>query len=182
MAGKWTKEFGSWLAQYLVTSNLYSVYYDHGDKPKNPSVVAVKGFFGDEVRNGNRLADVDVLVASNNDAILLVEIEESEMPPKKLLGDIFAVAMCNRFAVRINSDNRYFDISSKTHLIVAGLVPNQDGEHNKITDIIMPRLQNFVLPTNAIQINRIKIVTGKDISETLERLKAETKSLFSEPK
>ena len=182
MAGKWTKEFGSWLTQYLMTSSSYSVYYDHGDKRENPSVVAIKGFFGDEVRNNNRLADVDVLVTSNNEAILLVEIEESEMSPKKLLGDIFAAAMCNRFAVKINNDNRYCDISSKTHLIVAGVMPNQDNEHNKITDTIMPRLQNFVMPTNAIQINRIRIVTEKSILETLERLKTETRILFSEPK
>ena len=39
----------------------------------------------------------------------LIEIEESNMPPKKLLGDVFATLMCNRFVVKIEKEQKYFD-------------------------------------------------------------------------
>jgi hypothetical protein len=178
--GKKTEEFGLWLTQYLKMNSQYSVFYDHGNQQEDSTVVVIKGFFGDKVANKNRLADVDVMVVNNdNEVILLIEIEESKMPPKKLLGDIFTVVMCNRFAVRIEKENRHFDVSSKTHLIIAGVVPNQGNERNKIRDIIIPRLQNFHVPNDALQIDKIKIVHEKNISETLEELKNEVKSVFT---
>ena len=82
-AGKRTEEFGLWLTQNLRMSEQYSVLYDHGDKQENLSVAAIKGFFGDKVTNSNRLTDVDVLVANNNEVILLIEIEENEMSAEK---------------------------------------------------------------------------------------------------
>ena len=178
--GKKTEEIGLWLTQYLKPKNRYSVFYDHGNQLEDQTVVVIKGFFGDKVTNRNRLADVDVMVVNNdNEVILLIEIEESKMSPKKLLGDIFTAMMCNRFAVRIKKENKYFDVSSKTRLIVAGVVPNQGNERNKIRDTIMPRLQKFYIPNDALQIDKIKIVTGKDVSETLEELKNEVKSVFT---
>ncbi len=175
-----TEEFGLWLTQYLKTNSQYSVYYDHGNQQEDSKVVVIKGFYGDKVTNINRLADIDVMVVNNdNEIILLIEIEESKMPPKKLLGDIFTVLMCNRFAVRMGNANRYYEASSKTLLVIAGVVPNQGNERNKIRDTIIPRLQKFHTPNDAIQIDKIKIVTGNNISETIEELKNEVKSFFA---
>ncbi|MEI6133221.1 MAG: hypothetical protein WCQ41_10430 [Bacillota bacterium] len=178
--GKKTEEFGLWLTQYLKPKSQYPVFYDHGNQQKDQTVVAIKGFFGDKVTNRNRLADVDVMVVNNdNEVILLIEIEESKMSPKNLIGDIFTAMMCNRFAVRIKKENKYFDVSSKTRLIVAGVVPNQGNERDIIIDRIMPRLQKFHKPNDTLQIDKIKIVTGKDVSETLEKLKNEVRSVFT---
>ena len=91
--GKSTGKFGSWLNDYLGSDSFYTVYYDHGIKTDDPNVAAIKGFFGDQVNNKNRLADIDVMVANiDKEIILLIEIEESEMSPKKLLGDIFSIS------------------------------------------------------------------------------------------
>jgi hypothetical protein len=180
--GKKTGEFGLWLTRNIRMNSQYCVYYDHGNKQEDPMVVtvAIKGFFGEKITNTNRLADVDVMVVNNdNEVILLIEIEESKISPKKLLGDIFTAVMCNRFAVRIEKENKYFDVSSKTRLIIAGVVPNQENEQNKIRDTIIPRLQKLHILNDALQIDKIKIVTGKDISETLEKLKNEVKSVFT---
>ena len=144
-------------------------------------VAAIKGFFDHKVENKNRLTDVDVIVVNNDndEVILLIEIEESEMSPKKLLGDVFATVMCNRFAVKIENENRNFEVSPRTRLIIAGFVSNRNSMQNKISNIIMPRLKRFNLPDDAIQVDKIKIVIGKDISETLEKLKNEMKNLFT---
>ena len=135
--GKYTELFGEWLTESLGNSR-YTVYYDQGDKQREPMVAAIKGFLGKKVTNVNRLADNDVMVVNdNNEIILLLEIEEVKMSPKKLLGDIFTIEMCNRFAVRINKENKYFDVSPKTRLIVAGVVPNTGSGQKKIRDIIL---------------------------------------------
>jgi len=113
--GKMTEEFGIWLSQYLKTNKEYSVFYDHGNPQENSNVAVIKGFFGDKVTNRNRLTDIDVMVVNNKkEVVLLIEIEESEMSPKKLLGDIFSIVMCNQFAVRTENKNKYFGLSSKT--------------------------------------------------------------------
>jgi len=90
--------------------------------------------------------------------------------------------MCNRFAVRTGKENKYFGVSSKTSLIIAGVVPNlpdQGNELNKIRNVIEPRLQEFHAPNDALQINKIKIVTESDISKTLEKLKNEVRGIFA---
>ncbi|MBC8235578.1 hypothetical protein H8E77_39025, partial [bacterium] len=114
-AGEQTGRFGCWLTQYLKGSPQYYkhlVYYDHGKRDSKPNVAAIKGFFGDEVSNKNRLADVDLMVAKpNKDIMLLVEIEERESSPKKILGDVLAILMCNRFAVKLNGEQHYFRIT-----------------------------------------------------------------------
>ena len=78
--GEQTGRFGCWLTQYIKGAPQYCnhlVYYDHGKRDYKSNVVAIKGFFGDEVRNKNRLADIDLIVAKpNKDIILLAEIEE----------------------------------------------------------------------------------------------------------
>jgi hypothetical protein len=186
--GKRTGEFGQWLTQSLEKDSQYSVYYDHGDKQRNSNVASIKGFYGheitDEVSNKNRLADIDVIVVNNdnNEALLLIEIEEGEMQPKKLLGDVLAILMCNRLAVRIKNKQRYFGISSKTQLIIAGLVSNRGNGQDKIRNIITPRLRQFDVPGDTVQVDKIKFVLGGNISETIEKLENEMKNIFSKEK
>jgi hypothetical protein len=118
------------------------VYYDHGDPAIDTHVAATKGFFGTEVRNLTRLADIDIIVASPDQiAQLLIEIEERPCPPKKLLGDILAILLCNQFGVRDHGEQRIFRISPVTRLIVAGVVSSRGYGRRKIDEVIAPRLQ-----------------------------------------
>jgi hypothetical protein len=159
----------------------YSIYYDHGNKQEYPNVAEIKGFYAQQVTNKNRLVDTDVMVVNNdnNRVILLLEIEESEMSPKKLLGDVFATSMFNQFAVRIENEQKYFSVDSRTRLIVAGVVQNPGDGQDKIRKTITPRLQQFDVPGDTIQIDKIKFVFGEDMTETLEKLKSETKNIFA---
>jgi hypothetical protein len=58
----------------------------------------------------------------------LIEIEETEMSPKKLLGDVFATLMCNWFALKGKNKQKYFRVSPNTKLIVAGVVQKLGDE------------------------------------------------------
>ena len=180
--GKETGTFGEWLDVQMNTvyKNLeYSVFYDHGDRAKNSNVVAIKGFFSssNNVLNVNRLANIDVLVVNKEDeVILLIEIEEKGMSPKKLIGDIFTILMCNRIAVKKGSKQKYFVVSSKSKLIIAGVVPS--GANEKIKTVIEPQLKKFHRSGETLQVNNIQIVYGNSIMETLDNLKNEMKTLF----
>ncbi|MDZ7391638.1 MAG: hypothetical protein ONB25_01875, partial [candidate division KSB1 bacterium] len=139
-----TGKFGSRLAARMRNDLRYegwSIYYDHGDATMDPAVAAIKGFFGAEVKNVNRLADVDVLIGSPDGAArVLIEIEERPCSPKKILGDIFALLLCNRFAVRKGQEQRVFRASPSTRVIVAGVLPGRGHRLCKVEDVIVPRL------------------------------------------
>ncbi len=175
--GKRTGEFGRWLTGYLDRNSQYSVFYDHGSIQEDSNVGVIKGFYGHEVTNRNRISDVDVMVVNDDgEVVLLIEIEESEMSPKKLLGDVFATIMCNRFAVRMGNEQKYFCATPKTRLIVSGVLSSRGQD--KIRNIIAPRLRQFGVPDDTFQIDNIKFVFGEDISEMITKLKLEMKNAF----
>jgi len=179
--GEQTGMFGRWLTQYLEDTPMYRqylLYYDHGCKQSEPNVVVIKGFWGESVTNKNRLADVDLIVANpNKEAMLLIEIEERESSPKKILGDVFAILMCNHFAVRQNNVQHYFNITPETKLIVAGIVPTKVHK-KRINEIIGLRLQKFTSPDNSIDVKNVAFVFRENISSTIEELKEKMKELF----
>ena len=178
--GKNTGRFGLWLSQYLKADSQISVFYDHGNRQKDSNIVAIKGFYGEHVSNKNRLADIDVMVVNHetNKVLLLIEIEESKMEPKKLLGDILTVLMCNRYAVKIENEQKYFNVSPTTRLIVAGIVSSKGAGHDKIKQTIIPRLKQFNLPNNSIQMDKIELVYEDNISQMIIKLKCKMRNFF----
>ncbi|MCL5265522.1 MAG: hypothetical protein M1343_10110 [Chloroflexi bacterium] len=171
-----TREFGRRLAAHLLTSAEHRgwfVYYDHGDATLDANVAATKGFFGTTVKNLNRLADIDVLVASPDGmAQLLIEIEERACSPKKILGDILAVLLCNQFAVRVQGHQQKFAISPSTKLIVAGVVPDRGQRLLKVEEIIQPRIHQLQGLPDAISPTNVELVFSATLQQTLNKLNA----------
>jgi hypothetical protein len=101
--GQESASFGQWLSDTLRENpkyQHYAVYYDHGDRTIHPNVAAIKGIYGEKVTRSSQLTQVDVMVAKpNGETIALVEIEERQCSPKKIIGDIFINLMCDRFGV-----------------------------------------------------------------------------------
>jgi hypothetical protein len=150
------------------------VYYDHGDTAVDASVAATKGFFGTDVKNLNRLADIDILIASpDRVARLLIEIEERPCSPKKILGDTLAVLLCSRFAVRVKGgEQQIFMISAETRLIVAGVVPDRGYRLRKIDEVIGPRIQRLEGLADGISPKNVQFVFSGTITATLNKLDA----------
>ncbi len=182
--GRHTGEFGLWLTRYLESVPKYRehiIFYDHGDTRAESNVAQTKGFFGSRVTNANRLAAIDVMVASpEREVIVLVEIEEREVTPKKLLGDVFAIPMCSGFAVKIARGQEYFTICPKTRLILAGVVPTRGVRLKKIREVIGPRLQRFAAPSDAIDPKNVTLIFEGDVETTIEILRREMRDLFPE--
>lgn len=180
--GVWTSRFGEWLTQYLKKLSghrEYLVYYDHGDSQK-PNVAEIKGFYGQSVKNRNRLTDIDIMVANQNrDIVLLIEIEETAASPKKYIGTAFAALMCNSFAVKMKDEQRYFRPTNETIFIIAGKLPNEGIRLQKMHEIIAPRIGEFVAPVDSIVPKNIVFEFADSMPSTIELLERRTAELFS---
>jgi hypothetical protein len=176
-----TGEFGRWLAQEVSRSSQcqgYLVYYGHGQQSEDPRVAEIKGFYGKRVTNENRLADVDAIIAKPDGELLaVVEIEERHVAPKKLLADVFAISMCNRFAVREGRGQRYFDVTPETELIVAGVVSAGGRGLEKVRKVIEPRLKWFEGPEDGIRLERVTLVVERELALAIEGLKERIRRL-----
>jgi len=183
--GYQTGLFGEWLSNYLegiTTSQQYVVYYDHGDRQTNPNVVAIKGIYGDNLSRQSKLAEVDVMVTKlNHDVAVVVEIEERESSPKKIIGDMIALLMCNRFCARLDGVNQYFRITPETRLIVAGIINPKGSKMSQLKEVILPRLQQFTPLPDCISPKNLRIIFAedKDIETTIKDLKEYMQVLFS---
>lgn len=181
--GVWTSRFGEWLTHYLKELSghrEYLVYYDHGDSQK-PNVAEIKGFYGQSVKNRNRLTDIDIMVANQNrDIVLLIEIEETAASPKKYIGSAFAALMCNSFAVKMKDEQRYFRPTNETIFIIAGKLPNEGIRLQKMHEIIAPRVGEFVAPVNSIAPKNIVFEFADSMPSTIELLKKRTAELLSQ--
>lgn len=180
--GQNTGDFGSWLTVYLRDSRRYrdyQVYYDHGNRTTVANVVAIKGFLGADVTNRNRLADVDVMIVAPNKSVrLLIEIEERPSSPKKILGDVLASILCNRFAIRLNGEQQYFSVTSDSELIVAGIVPSSGNRLLKIEQIILPRIRQLSGLSDGICPSNVGLVFSDNIDSTINRVKDMIRKMF----
>ena len=170
-AGEKTGQFGLWLTEYIRENHStqgYQVYYDHGDSGLHDNVAVIKGFLGDTVTSKNKLADVDVIVANqNHEVLLLIEIEESPLSPKTLLGDVFASIFSNKFAVNVGGRQTYFSTTKQTRLLVAGYVPQKTRNKSKLMIDIRSRLGGFSGSNDSISIDQVDFVIGEDIKSCI---------------
>jgi hypothetical protein len=179
-SGVETGKFGVWLCDYLRNvdkPNDYKVFWDHGDKGSDLGVAAIKGFYGDSVANVNRLADIDVLVADGQRrALLLIEIEERQSSPKKIIGDVFAIAMCNRIEVKQSGAPIMFDVTPETILIVAGIANGRGGKLAQASQVIYPRLGSFSAPADGLRLANVRFVFQESLQATIAALEEEVQS------
>jgi hypothetical protein len=180
MAGEITGQFGEWLTKHL-NGQPYQVFYDHGDQQSSANVAKVKGFVGDEVTRQTQIAQIDVMVANRKkkEAVLLIELEESDFTPKRILGDIFAILVCNNLAVLTNHKQNYFKITPETSLIVAGSPP-KGSKTAQIEEIIKSRLGQFTTPIDSVQLQNVRIICNNAPVSTVSELKEIVKAEFGD--
>lgn len=132
-----TGRFGKRLYDYCKSHDLpYDIYYDHGNKAVDPHVAVPKGFYGERISRKNWLVDGDVIAGSKDGkAILLIEIEERPASPKKILGNILAIMMCNKFAVKVKREQKYYRVTENTHLFLACLYKEKGFGMEKIENL-----------------------------------------------
>lgn len=174
-----TGKFGEWLTDYLQSLSDYRVYFDHGDASRYANVLATKAFYGKTVSSANRLADLDVVVVGpENTALLVIEIEERPCPPKKILGDVLALILCNRLAARVDGRQLYYQLTHDTVVVIAGVQPGGGYRLKKIRDLIEPRLHELEAPKDLIDPRKVRLLFDERIADVIEGLKAMVREIF----
>ncbi len=108
----------------------------------------------------------------------MIEIEEGELEPKDLLGDIFANIMSNHFQVKIEGKKTHFNITPKTNFIIASEAKKKGKKQEKTEKIITERLSQFTFPSDTIQLENISFIFGENVDVTIENLTSEMKRFF----
>ena len=112
-----------------------------------------------------------MVVSPNQRVLLLIEVEERESPPKKILGGAVAIMMCNRFAVLQSGMQRYFEVANTSRLIVSGVMPAQGNRLEKVDQIIVPRFKQLPGFSDGLNPRNIDFVFRPTIAETVDQLK-----------
>jgi len=170
-AGEKTGKFGLWLTEALEDYPQYQVYYDHGNPEEHSNVAVIKAFLGDTVSSKNKLADVDVMIANQeNEILLLIEIEESPISPKTLLGDVFASLLSTGFAANIGGKRTYFRVTPQTQLWVAGYVESKKPEKLDLIHQIQEKINELIPENEGKSIHKVKLIIKNELSLCLEPL------------
>ncbi len=179
-AGDKTGEFGAWLTEALRGQADYRVYYDHGDPKVDKNVAVIKAFFGETVTKENKLAEVDVMVVNQeNEILLLIEIEESQISPKTLLGDVFACLLSSGFAVRVEGKQVYFRVTTQTQLWIVGTVPCKKAGETDFINQVQEKINRIVFDNELIPIRRVRLIIEKELESCLKSLEAESLNYLS---
>lgn len=172
-----TGAFGRWLTDSLTDTPALRVVYDHGDSHEQ-NVAEAQAFCGNKITRENRLAAVDILIAEGDEVRCLIEIEESPISPKGILGDVMAVMMANNIAVKRDAGHDYFRITPRSRLIVAGWVPANGIRLSRIEKILLPRLRLFGGLTDGIKPENIELIFTDSIDATIRSLKSSRSGLL----
>jgi hypothetical protein len=180
--GIYTGRFGEWLTKYIQNSTRFRnfpFYFDHGNQQQWPNVAAIKGYYGENLSRQSQLAQVDMMIASpEHEIVLLIEIEENPSSPKKIVGDVFTILMCNHFAVRSQNVQHTFQITPATRFVFAGWAMGEGSKLDQLYKVISPRIQNFTTPNDGIRSNNVIYILTDQLSSTLVELQKYIETTF----
>ena len=134
--GALTNEIANELRRLTGGYQAWSVYHDHDGECRERLWAHV----GSEPHGWSNLSGVDVLLgnADTREAVLVLEIEETACSPKKLLGDVCALALSEY--VTTESDDQRYAITAKAELWVCFPV-NPRGHQRKHSGDVLSLLQ-----------------------------------------
>ena len=141
------------------------MFYDHGDSPK-PEVCRPTTYMGKRYGTDATLSDVDIVVAKAKNVSLAVEVEESAVRPKIVIGDVFGIALAERIRIR----GKHYSIKN-TSIIVA-IADDGKGKQSAKYDRLERHLNRYFKanPSKALKKVRIIPCPTHDLVRRLERL------------
>ena len=112
------------------------LFHDHAGE----GAQRVTCFFGCEPHNWNTLSWVDLLIADkeSGQALLIIEVEETGADPKKMLGDVFTVALGEHISVWESGDKQKLDtyeITPETEIWVCFPAPKGGGQWKRAEEL-----------------------------------------------
>lgn len=104
MGGEWTGKLGLEIRQKYINNPEIKVFYDHLN-PADDHTCAPSPHWG-EIRNENKLSEVDIAILQNGQVKILCEVEEkgtikdTGISPKKFLGDVFNLFLATHLSIK----------------------------------------------------------------------------------
>jgi hypothetical protein len=95
----------------------YDVFYDHDSTKENVGKIA--SWSGDRYSRDSELSQLDVAIVpkGSDQALALINVEETNDTPKAFLGDLFGVLLGDHISFR---GERHFAVGEHTTLIILG--------------------------------------------------------------
>ena len=158
--GKFTAE----IARSLKIDG-FKVYYDHDVASEN--VGKIVSAISEKYGRGDELSQLDIAIVEekSNNAIALVEIEETNDRPKTLLGDIFGVLFGNYVGFKGKKRIRKkLNIGRSTTLILVGVSKTDHVTRNKY---IQEKIKQMRISALNAEIGDVLIKTYRSADDLL---------------
>jgi len=155
-------EITAWLGRQLKEESLlrsYSVYYDHGVAGEK-GVCEISSVIGSDLRRENKISEIDIAILDRSERVIfLIEIEESEDNPKKLVVDVITTLLGDK--IFINGIEKK-QIGDWTTLIVFS--KKTEGYHEKRIGDLEKRIGQLISngETNGLKIKNIQLALFED--------------------
>jgi hypothetical protein len=141
------------------------VFYDHGD-PSKPEVCQPTTYMGRRYGCDATLSGVDIVVAKGKNVILAIEIEESIVNPKKVIGDVFGIAIADR--IRVKGE----PYSIKNATIIIAIADDGKGKQSAKYIRLERHLDRYLKAIPSKTLKKVRIITcpTPDLVRRIERL------------
>jgi hypothetical protein len=138
----------------------FKVYYDHDIA--NDNVGKIVSAISEKIGRGDELSQLDIAIVEeeSNNAIVLVEIEETNDRPKTFLGDIFGILFGNYVSFK----GKKLNIGRFTTLILAGV---SKIDHDIRNEYIQEKVKDIRISTLNAGIGNVLVKTYKSSDELL---------------
>ena len=145
------------------------LFYDHGDSSKT-EVCQPTSYMGRRYGVDATLSGLDIVLVYRGRVFLLVEVEESQVRPKTILGDVFGVVLSEHVRIR----GRSYPIGDAT-MIVAMIVSGKGQQADKYIRLERNLRKYLNMLRSAMpqtRVDKIRIVTSdsEDLVRRIERL------------
>lgn len=145
------------------------IFYDHGDSSK-AEVCQPTSYMGRHYGVDSTLSGLDIVFVYRGNVVLLVEVEEGNVRPKTILGDVFGVILAEHVRIKGKS----YPIRDAT-MIVAITVSGKGHRPEKYIRLeqhLSNCLNTLRSTMKQTRVNKIRIVTSEseDLMRRIERL------------
>ncbi len=141
------------------------LFYDHGSSSK-AEVCQPTAYMGRRYGRDATLAAVDIVVTKGKEVLLAIEIEESVVRPKTVLGDIFAIAIAERMRIQ----GKPYSIKDTT--IVVALAEEGKGKKSDKYVRLERHLNRYFKGDPSGRVKKIRIIPCPidDLVRRIERI------------
>lgn len=142
-----------------------NVFYDHGDSSK-PGVGRPTTYMGRRYGRDATLSAVDIVIAKRKNVILAIEIEEGIVNPKKVIGDVFGIALADRIRIK----GKPYSIKNATTIIA--IVDDGKGKRSAKYFRLERHLDRYFKAISSKTLKKVRIITcpTHDLVRRIERL------------